>query len=64
MRGESGPVAVKSNVGYTLSGSFCNSAIANSTVFVCHFLKYSFKIVTDTLDETVESFLGIAKTWN
>lgn len=64
MRGESGPVAVKSNVGYTLSGSFCNSAIANSTVFVCHFLKYSFKIVTGTLDETVESFWGIEKTWN
>ena len=64
MRGESGPVAVKSNVGCTLSGSFCNSAIASSTVFVCHFLKYSFKIVTDTLDETVESFLGIAKTRN
>ena len=64
MRGESGPVAVKSSVAYTLSGSSCKFAIANSTVFVCHFLKYSFKIVTGTLDETVESFWGIEKTWN
>ena len=48
VRGESGPVAIKCKVGYILSGSFCSSAIPNSTAFVCHTLKSSSKIVTDT----------------
>ena len=48
LRGESGPVAIKSKVDYILSGSFCNSAIPNSTVFVRHTLKCSSEIVTDT----------------
>ena len=50
LRGESGPVAIKSKVYYILSGSFCNSAIPDSTAFVCHTLKCSSEIVTDTLD--------------
>ena len=29
------------------------------TAFVCHTLKCSSEIVTDTLDKTVEKFLGI-----
>ena len=44
-----------------MSGSFCNSAIPGSTAFVCHTLKCSSEIVTDTLDETVEKFWGIEK---
>ena len=61
VRGESGPVTIKSKVGYILSGSFCNSAIPNSTAFVCHTLKCSSEIVTDTLDKTVEKLWGIEK---
>ena len=52
-RGESDPVAIISKVGYILSGSFCNSAVPNSTAFVCHTLKCWSEIVTDTLDKTV-----------
>ena len=48
-------------VTYILSGSFCNSPIPNSTAFVCHTLKWSSEIVTDTLDKTVEKFCGIGK---
>ena len=48
VRNESGPAAIESKVGCVLSGSFCNSAIPNSTVSVCHTLKCSSVIVTDT----------------
>ena len=61
VRGESGPVAIKSKVGYILSGSFCNFAVPNSTAFVCHTLKCSSEIATDTLDKTVQKFWDIEK---
>ena len=61
VRSESGTVAIKSKVCCILSGSFCNSAIPNSTAFVCHTLKCSSDIVTDTLDRTVEKFWVIEK---
>ena len=47
VRGESGPVAIRSKVGYIESGSFCNSAIPNSTAFVCNTLKCSSEVVTN-----------------
>ena len=61
VRGESGPVAIKSKVGYILSASFYISAISNSTAFVCYKIKCSYKIVTHTLHKTVEKFWGIEK---
>ena len=60
-RGESGPVVIKIKVDYILRGSFCNSAVPNSTAFVYHTLKCSSWIVTDTLDKTVEKFLDTDK---
>ena len=56
VRGESGPVAIKSKVGYIFSGSFCNFAVPNSTAFLYHTLKCSSEIATDTLDKTVQKF--------
>ena len=61
VRGESGPVAIKSKVGYILSYSFCNSAIPNSTAFMCYTLKCSSEIVTDTLDKTLKHFWTLKK---
>ena len=61
LRGQSGPVAIKSKVGYILSGSFGNSVIPNSTAFVCHTLKFLSEMITDAFDKTVENFLGIEK---
>ena len=61
LRGESGPVAIKSKVGYILSGSFGNCVTPNSTAFVCHTLNFLSEMITDALDKTVENFWRIEK---
>ena len=44
-----------------MSGSFCNSGILNSTVFVCHIFRCSSEIVNNTLNKTIKKFSGTDK---